>query len=253
MVSGGERNAGVTVLEFDKRALSENRVAIGSAPAQSRAIVSCGVPAPHTELAVVEPGTGELCQADQSGEIWLRSPSVCGGYLADRDATDETFNGIDAAGRGPFLRTGDLGFLRDGELYITGRIKDLIIIQGRNVYPQDIERTIARDGLPVACVFSLLREGGEDIVAICELSAQAAASGGMDGMRAVAEQVVHEVADANEVRLDLLLIVKSGAVPRTTSGKLQRRLCRDFYLSGELHAIYAHGRASWAAQPGAVS
>lgn len=243
MVSGGQRDEGISALWLDAEALTRNRVAIAEAARQSQPVVNCGVPAPETEILIVDPKNRIPCAADEIGEIWVRSPSVCDGYWQAPAATGETFGGVTGNGDGPFLRTGDLGFLRDGALYLTGRIKDLIIIQGRNVYPQDVEQTLLDNGgngtLTAACVFSIARPGGEDVIALCEVGKAAENPAGFERLRALAGRASGQVAEVNEIRLHDLIFVKIGAIPRTTSGKLQRSRCRDLYLSGTLEPILA--------------
>ena len=111
---------------------------------RARELVSCGRSWGGQDVRVVEPESGTVCEEGRVGEVWVRGPSVAGGYWERPEATAADFGGVLADGTGPFLRTGDLGFLRGGELYVTGRLKDLIILRGRNHYPQDVELTAER-------------------------------------------------------------------------------------------------------------
>ncbi|HSG39484.1 MAG TPA: amino acid adenylation domain-containing protein, partial [Thermoanaerobaculia bacterium] len=162
------------------------------------------------------------------------------------EETERTFGARLPDGDGPFLRTGDLGFLDGGELFITGRIKDLIILRGRNHYPQDIELTAERShpalrGV-VGAAFSVDAAGEERMVVVHEVDRHA---GGLDD---VAEAVRRAVAEEHEALVHEVVLVPQGGVPRTTSGKIQRRGCRELYLAGELHAL-GRSRLDGAAEP----
>jgi acyl-CoA synthetase (AMP-forming)/AMP-acid ligase II len=146
MVSGGIKTALAQVRTVDKSALSQNQIV--SATAQSKDIqtfVSCGQTIPQQQIVIVNPEKLDCCSPDEVGEIWVSGPSVGQGYWNRPLETEQTFHVyLKDTGERPFLRTGDLGFLHNGELFITGRAKDLIIIRGRNLYPQDIELTVER-------------------------------------------------------------------------------------------------------------
>ena len=155
LVTGGDAKAAPVYLDVDAEALKRNRFAPARAGALAKTLVGCGRSVPGQELVIVDPNTLERCSADAVGEIWVSSPSVAHGYFAKPEDTERVFHAKLRDGTGPFLRTGDLGFLRsDGELFVTGRLKDLCIIRGRNVYPQDVERTVGD------CHASLLPDGG---------------------------------------------------------------------------------------------
>ena len=171
----------------------------------------------------------------------MAGPSVARGYWDRPEETAETFGACEAGtGEGPFLRTGDLGFLDDdGELFVTGRLKDLIIIRGRNHYPQDIELTAARShaGLRAGsgAAFSVEAGGEERLVVVQEVSRQAAAAG-VD-VEEVAAAIRRAVASEHGVQVHAVAVVRTGGVPKTTSGKVQRRACRAAYLAGELPLV----------------
>ncbi|HVR10131.1 MAG TPA: fatty acyl-AMP ligase, partial [Thermoanaerobaculia bacterium] len=178
--TGGAAGAAPLVSRFVATALEENRVVAAAAAAGSRPLVSCGHPWMGQEVAVVEPASRRRCAADQVGEIWLAGPSVAQGYWGREETTAEEFRGRLAGepASGPFLRTGDLGFLRDGELFVTGRAKELIILGGRNLYPQDVElaaesaHAALRPGRGAA--FGVEVEGEERLVIAWELDRHAA-------------------------------------------------------------------------------
>ena len=202
----------------------------------SRRLVSCGRPASRQEVAIVDPETRRTCPQGRVGEIWVRGPSVAGGYWGRPELTEEVFQArLAGSGDGPFLRTGDLGFLRDGELYVTGRIKDLIILRGRNLYPQDVEATAERShpDLRPACgaAFSVEAADEERLVVVHEVSRRAADPG------AVCEAIRQAVAQEHEARVDDVVLVREATIPKTSSGKIRRRACRDAYLAGELRTV----------------
>jgi amino acid adenylation domain-containing protein len=195
--------------------------------------VSCGAVAAGLEVRVVDPDSAAECPPGRTGEIWVAGPAVARGYWNLPEASAETFGARFADSRGSWLRTGDLGLQHGGELYVTGRIKDLIVIRGRNLYPQDVEWTAershaaARPGCGAA--FSVDTEGEERLVVVQEVATR----GGAD-LEQVAETIRRAVAEEHEVQVAVLVLVKAGGVPKTTSGKVQRRACRDLFLRDAL-------------------
>ena len=228
-------------MAVDASALERHEVAPcdRSAP-DARAIVSVGSPPPGTSARIVHPETCEPVGPAGVGEIWLAGPHVADGYFNRPDESLDTFGARVAGGDGrPHLRTGDLGFIHDGALYITGRLKDLVIVDGRNHYPQDIEQTVqaALPGLPPASViaFSVDRDGREAlIVAVEEPRSRAADPSGTAGE--MLRDVRRAIAEQHDIRLHALVRVPHGQLPRTGTGKLQRRACRDRYLRALLDA-----------------
>ncbi|HEX7239906.1 MAG TPA: AMP-binding protein, partial [Longimicrobiaceae bacterium] len=202
-------------------------------------LVSSGRSAPSQRVIVVDPATLRECAPDRVGEVWVSGPSVARGYWGRAEETAETFGAFVAGtGEGPFLRTGDLGFLDGGELFITGRLKDLIVIRGRNHYPQDVEQTALRshEGLRAGsgAAFSVDAGGEERLVVVQEVSRQAAA--GVD-VEEVAGAIRRAVASEHGVQVHAVAVVRPGGVPKTTSGKVQRRECRARFLAGELPLV----------------
>ncbi|MEO0409760.1 MAG: fatty acyl-AMP ligase, partial [Cyanobacteria bacterium P01_A01_bin.135] len=171
-VSGGAKQEAPAVAKLDRRAIARNR-AVESAAPDALPVVSCGQPAADGELLIVDPEMRQPCNSEQIGEIWLTGPSVAQGYWQQPEMTQETFKGYLADGSGPFLRTGDLGFLQQGQLFVTGRLKDLIIIRGQNHYPQDIEQTVAQSHDAVrsqpGATFGLAVDGEERLVVVQEV------------------------------------------------------------------------------------
>jgi amino acid adenylation domain-containing protein len=221
------------MLTVDAGALAGGRVRKFRRPLKPRRLVGCGRVAAGLDLRLVDPATASECGPAAVGEIWVAGASVAGGYWRRPEESAATFGARLAGGEGPFLRTGDLGFRRGGELFVTGRIKDLILIRGRNIYPQDVEWTAARS-------HPALREGGgaafavetqeqERLAVVQEVHARAGAR-----LDEVAAAVNLAVAEEHEVQVSVLVLVKPGTVPRTTSGKIRRRACRDLWLAGGL-------------------
>ena len=144
MVSGGPRGVAPTVIHADVPAL-EQHVVEDALPgdSQARSLVGSGARIPGQRVVIVTPDNCRVCPDGRVGEIWVQGSSVAAGYYGQPEATAESFGArLAGTGEGPFLRTGDLGFLRDGQLFVTGRLKDLIIIRGRNYYPEDLELAV---------------------------------------------------------------------------------------------------------------
>lgn len=228
---------GILTLDPDRL---ERGVVREAAPGQAsaRAVVSCGRPVGDTEVAIVHPETLSRCAAQQVGEIWLRGGSTTLGYWNRPEETEQTFHAmVRDTGEGPFLRTGDLGFIKDGELYVTGRLKDLLIVRGRNHYPQDIERTVEhcdpafRSG--GAAAFSILEDGEEHVVVVQELSRH---EGSLE-IEEIAGRVRAAVSEAHDLHVAYVVLIKSGSLPKTSSGKIQRRTCRQQFLAGQLAVV----------------
>jgi acyl-CoA synthetase (AMP-forming)/AMP-acid ligase II len=200
-------------------------------------IVSCGQPLPESRVIVVDPANGRQLDDRMIGEIWISGPHVSPGYLKHTEDTPKIFLAFTTSGDGPFLRTGDLGFLCDGELFVTGRLKDLIIVRGRNVYPQDIE-VIAEAAHPAlrpgaSAAFSLDSENGEMVVFVCEVNRCHRTA----HIPEVAAAVRRAVAAEHDVHVHSVALLKPGAIPKTTSGKIRRHACRQAYLAEQLEEL----------------
>ncbi|MCR4413399.1 MAG: fatty acyl-AMP ligase, partial [Thermoguttaceae bacterium] len=175
IVSGGYVKKPPVIRWFDAEALALHRVVPAEPHAPgARALVGCGENLPDQKIVIADPETRRQCPPDRVGEIWVRGPSIATGYWNQPEATEATFRArLEDSGEGPFLRTGDLGFLQDGELFVTGRIKDLIILRGVNVYPQDIEKTVESSHpylLPNAgAAFTVEWQGRERLVVVQEI------------------------------------------------------------------------------------
>lgn len=239
LVSGGPPQVPPVSLVCDKTALEQGRVtAVSANDLHNQKIIGCGQTWPAQRVAIVNPETKFQCEAGQSGEIWVASSSVAQGYWRNDLATVATFQAFLAdTGEGPFLCTGDLGFLRDGQLYVTSRLKDLIIIRGRNHAPQDIELTVEkshpalRPGCGVA--FSVEEAGEERLVVVQEVQRQVRDP----DVAAIAAAVRQAVAANHELQVYAVVLLKPGGVPKTSSGKLQRRACRADFLADSLEKV----------------
>ena len=238
IVSGGYVLEPPVVRAFDAAGLARGEV-IDADPDDEgvRALVGCGRNLPDQKIVIADPETLTACPPGRVGEIWVRGPSVAQGYWQQPEATQRTFRArLKDTGEGPFLRTGDLGFLQDGELFVTGRLKDLIIVHGVNYYPQDIERTV-QDSHPrlrpdCGAAFTVEAGGREQLVIVQEVERhkQSDFSGVFAAIRrAVAAE--HELAPAE------IVLIRAGSVPKTSSGKIQRHACRDGYLAGTLDVV----------------
>ncbi len=229
-------------LVVDKTALAADRIVLAGPQAEGTStFVSSGHVRPGFEVCIVRPQDGKPCEAFEVGEIWVAGPCVGGGYWQRPEATEETFRARVPGRPGVhWLRTGDLGFVHEGQLYVTGRLKDLIIVRGANHYPQDLERT-AEQAHPA------LRLGGYSaaftvddgsahprvvIVQEVERSARKTVDVAVAG-RAVADAVARE----HGIEVDMVVLVPPATVPKTSSGKIQRRACRASMLGGELSEI----------------
>lgn len=201
--------------------------------------VGCGSPPPGHELLVVVPETRRRAEPDEIGEVWLRGPSVAQGYWQAPRATSETFAAVvEPDGAGPYLRTGDLGLLRDGELFVTGRRKELVVVAGRNVHPPDVEAALnrchpaVRPGCGVA--FALEDAGTEALAVVQEVRPDTPSTDLGELAAAVRRAVVAEC----EVAPARVVLVGPGTVPKTSSGKLRRLECRRRLLAGELTPLF---------------
>jgi acyl-CoA synthetase (AMP-forming)/AMP-acid ligase II len=200
--------------------------------------VSCGRTSRDQRVAVVDPHTRRAVRDAELGEIWISGPSVAGGYWGLPEETEATFAASLAdTGEGPFLRTGDLGFLAGGELYVTGRSKDVVIIDGLNHHAEDFEWTAARSHPALAAqggaAFAIDGDGAERLAIVHELARRPPAADLDEVIAAICAAVGAEHA----VPVHAVALLRPGSLPRTTSGKVQRAACREALLSGRLEAV----------------
>lgn len=230
---------------FEAEALTNNKVVEASDEKLARAITSCGLIVPETKVVIVNTDTLKQCRPDQVGEIWVSSPSVAEGYWQRADATQETFCAYLAdTEEGPFLRTGDLGFIKDGELYISSRIKDLIIIGGTNHYPQDIEWNVEQSHPALrpnsSAAFSIQVDGEEKLVVAQELERGSIVK--PEDIDEIFNVIRKVITQEHELSVYGLLLLSRGSLPKTASGKIQRNICWKLFQEGSLDVI-----ASWIA------
>ena len=249
IVSGGSASTKPNILRVNAENLAKHRVEtveeerIQSSSTQT--LVSCGAGLHDQEIMIVHLETKFPCSAGEVGEIWVRGESVAQGYWRDARKTKDSFDAYLALakseiadGAGPFLRTGDLGFLHAGELYITGRIKDMMIIRGVNYYPHDIEGAVedSHEALKAGAIaaFSIEIRGAERLVIVAEVERTFVRK---LNVKAVLENIRRAIAAQYALQLYAGLIVRPGQIPKTSSGKIQRYRCREMFLAGELAVV----------------
>ena len=206
------------------------------------AFVSSGKSWLDERVVVVDPETRQLCRDGETGEIWLASPSIAAGYWNRPEETAAAFGArIEPDGDGPFFRTGDLGFTRGDQIFVAGRLKDLIIIRGRNIYPQDVEHTAgsAHPALnsDLAAAFAIAptdAEDSEQLVVVCEIGREHLAKLNADEVLLAVRQAV---AEEHEVDPAAIVLLRTLTMPKTSSGKIQRRACRERFLAGTLEVV----------------
>lgn len=244
-VTGGSATA-LTHRTLDADALEGGSLCeVSPVSPRARTIASCGPPFRDFELAIVDPDSRRRLGEGQLGEIWLSGPSVTAGYYGNPEATEEVFGAYTAPdAEGPFLRTGDRGFVMNGELYVAGRLKDLVILSGRNLYPHDIERSVelADPSLSPGCaaVFSVDDGRREQMVVLFEHAApqvSGSAASARVALAAVVEVVRRAIARDHLVEPSIVAVIPRGALLRTTSGKIRRRACREAYRNGSMKVV----------------
>jgi acyl-CoA synthetase (AMP-forming)/AMP-acid ligase II len=256
MITGGRKAMLPAIKTLNGEALEQNLV-IPASPEelQARTVVGCGQALPNQQIVVVHPESRTQCATGEVGEIWVRGPSISRGYWQRLETTQQTFGAYLAdTDAGPFLRTGDLGFMDSGELFVTGRLKDLIIISGRNYYPQDIERTVEQShpAIRPACsaAFAVNISGSEQLVIVAEVERQYI-SRHRRGLVALNGTPEHQVLDApnpiqsirravahnHDLPIHATLLLKPGSIPKTSSGKIQRHACQASFITGTLEVI----------------
>lgn len=221
------------------QALEAHRVEVlDSAGDGSRTLVGCGYPLPGFSVAIVDPATCEECPAGVVGEIWVAGPSVALGYWERSDMTRATFGQhLIGNDKGDYLRTGDLGFLDEGQLFIAGRLKDLIILNGRNLYPHDLEAAV-QDAHPALSgggrvTFSIELEQAERLVCVHEFDRE------FDGnYEEIATAIRVALAEQCDVQVWTVALVRSGVVPKTSSGKVQRQACKQAFITQTLAMVW---------------
>lgn len=252
-VSGIDKFSEPNFLTLDEKQITNNKIQqlsekdiVQDAAIQSRVVTSCGKPKASQGIAIVNPDTHQLCEENTVGEIWLQSACNAKGYWKNLEKTAETFqakiHSFDSTQSSSainisenlenFMRTGDLGFLNNGELFITGRLKELIIISGKNHYPQDIEETslAANSSARTACAFSVDINGDEKLVLLQELKQLTLNSDEQQDMIAT---VRADIIRNHGIKLHDIIFIKPRRLSRTSSGKLQRNKEKQNYLQNQ--------------------
>ena len=237
-ISGGSRGDGAITCTVEADALEKNLIVEASKHDEhARTLVSSGQATFETEVLIVNPETLVPCEPNEVGEIWASGAGVAAGYWNRPEETERTFQArLSEGAGGTYLRTGDLGFVRQGELYVTGRLKDLIIIRGRNLYPQDIEAAVERSHTSLragsGAAFAVESNGAERLVIVQELELR-----GQPDTTMIIDAIRQTLAEEFEAQPFAILLVKAGSVPKTSSGKVQRNLCRKQFLRQEFSVV----------------
>ncbi|MEM9272465.1 MAG: fatty acyl-AMP ligase [Cyanobacteria bacterium P01_F01_bin.143] len=237
-IAGGLSTEEPIIRSVEAKALLQNRVVPTiEQDEKAQAIVGCGHSWLEQKIVIVNPESLTQCQEKEVGEIWVSGASIAQGYWGEE--SQKTFQAyLPDTQEGPFLRTGDLGFFDAGELFITGRIKDTIIIRGQNHYPQDIESTVqqSHESLRPDCgaAFSLEIKGAEELIIVQEVE--------RTYMRKInVKEVIGDISQAvtakHGLRAYAVLLVKVGSIPKTTSGKIQRYACKNAFINDNLQLV----------------
>lgn len=228
--------------EFDEASLNSSLVQTPLSGQKTRTLVGSGVVCEQERVLIVSPDNRQRLNDGQIGEVWVSGDHIAKGYWGQKTLTEEIFGAHTSdTGEGPFMRTGDLGFFHEGELYITGRLKELIILRGRNHYPQDIEHTVqsCHEALTqdAGAAFSLEHDGEQHLVVVQEV--------GRTWLRKIdtaelIDSIRRAVAETHEIHLHAVVLIKPVSLPKTTSGKIRRRECRRLFEEGLLHEVGGH-------------
>jgi amino acid adenylation domain-containing protein len=245
-VSAGAPGAGVTELPVSRARLADNAAlptGAGPAPENVGVLVSCGFPRGGTEIRIVPPETGRSAPEGTVGEIWVSGPSVSEGYWQRHETNRAIFGATVEGSDLHFLRTGDLGFLLDGNLYVAGRLKDLIIIAGRNYHPPDVEHLVAQSHPTLlgqaSTAFGVERDGAEVLVVVCEVSRATwhlleDPAKGRDLHRQIADAVEEAIGREMELPVNEFVLLPIGRIPRTTSGKVRRAEVKRLFEADQI-------------------
>ena len=244
------------LLEADADALEQNRAVPANGTAAVRHLVACGSAAEFHDVktVIVDPATRQRVPDGAVGEIWIKGPNVAQGYWKNPEATAKTFQAQLDSGEGPFLRTGDLGFVHDGELFVSGRLKDMIIILGRNIYPHDVELVVrnsdpALEASPGAAFIAEIN-GKESLIVAQEIRPSFRRTIDAKAVRATIRENISRHFD---IGVQDIVLLAPGGVPRTTSGKIRRRACSEYYRNDSWPAEKIDTRAGNADPQSAIA
>lgn len=240
IVTGGYKDKLPELRTFDGQQIDQRRVVpVSPKHPHARVLTGCGRVLPGERVAIVDADMLHECEPGRIGEIWVQSPSVAEGYWNKPEATQSNFQAyIAGTNEGPFLRTGDLGFIHEGELFVTGRLKDLIIVRGVNRYPQDIERTVEHASPRInsgeVAAFAVDLHGRERLIVVAEVERTR-----RDDWSDVIAAIRRDVTREHELPPDAVILVRFGSIPKTSSGKIQRHACREDFLNDKLQVTAA--------------
>lgn len=246
IISGGIKEQKPVTKVVDSKELEQNQIKIAEHQDRTRILVSCGQSLPGQIIAIANPETMTACKQREIGEIWVSGDSIAEGYWNQAEATAATFKAQIKGEETTYLRTGDLGFIDQGELYVTGRLKDLIIIKGRNHYPQDIERTVESSSDFIrpsgTASFVVEKNGEEKLVILSEIERRywqnrSNSAENISEKPDLRQLIRRQVSQNHDLQTQHILLLKPGSIPKTSSGKIQRHVCRDNFLTGEFHSL----------------
>lgn len=243
IVTGGPNNTPPVIRNFDGRLLDARLVRpADDQTSGARSLVGCGVTTANERVLIVDPETRTQLPENEIGEIWVDSPSVGLGYWEKPELTREVFHATTKDGDGPLLRTGDLGFVSEGQLFVAGRVKDLIIVRGVNRYPQDIEQTVeeCHESIQSSAAAAFADDSGPRERLIITVEVQRSLE---DDWNPVVQAIRRSVTAAHEIPPDAVLLVRHGSLPRTSSGKIQRHACLRGFRDSSLRVV--HQWLSW--------
>ncbi|QDU57771.1 AMP-binding protein [Aeoliella mucimassa] len=238
LAAGSEHRREPTVLRVDRESLAAGNVQVvvnGSSQHAQELVGSGTAPAEH-RVEIVHPLTGSVCPEGVVGEVLLQGPSVAQGYFGRAEEINRNFHTRVRGVEGEFLSTGDLGFFYEGELFVTGRLKDVIIIRGRNHYPQDIETTAeaAHEALMPGAAFSITVGDEERLVVVNQIDRQLSKA----EYPKVVSAIRQAIADQHELDCYAIVLIRQSSLPVTSSGKVQRSLTRDQYMEAKLRVVH---------------
>jgi acyl-coenzyme A synthetase/AMP-(fatty) acid ligase/acyl carrier protein len=238
IVSGGLKAEPPIIKNFDAKRLESNLAAETAQDGHTtRPLVSCGRTLSDQHIVIAHPESCVECAPGEVGEIWVGGQSIAQGYWNQPEQSRQTFKAyLAVSGEGPFLRTGDVGFMKDGELFVTGRLKDLIIIRGVNHYPQDIELTVEKchPALRPGCcaAFSINVDGVERLVIVQEIDHRK-----RPDPDSIVDAIRHAISSKHELQAHSIALIRAGSIPKTSSGKIQRHACKAAFLEGSLEQV----------------
>jgi len=250
LASGPDCRLEPHILPVNRAELAQHRVATacGEPDAMIQRLVGCGAPVRDHAIVIVDPDQGTEMVDGEVGEILISGPSVTQGYWNRPEETELVFGAHVPGREGRFLRTGDLGFFREGELFVTGRVKDVIIIRGRNHYPQDIEQSAeeAHQAVLPGAAFALADEGrGERLVVVHQLDRQFRGADHHQIIQAIRRTIVEH----HDLDPYAIVLIRQTSLPITSSGKVQRTLCREQYQADELKVVHSWVNPAMSASP----